>query len=116
MSIIPCPNCGKRVSSHAAICGYCGYELGEAGEEDRRRFRDRKLRHQLYRLNMASYAVMAAVIAAFAWYWIATDGFQAPVGTNGPFYLMGVGAVAYLVVRGLLFRARRQKKQNRRSD
>lgn len=115
MPIIPCPNCGKRISSRATICGNCGYELGEASEEDRRRFRRRKLRNHLYRLNMASYAVMAAIIAAFAWYWIASDGFQAPANTNGPFYLMGAGAVAYLVVRALQFRARRQKIENRRS-
>lgn len=115
MPVIPCPNCGQRVSSRAAICGNCGHELGDASEEDRKRFRRRKLRNQLYRLNMASYAIMAAVIAAFGWYWIGTDGFQAPVSTNGPYYLMAASAVAYLAVRALQFRLRRQKKENRRS-
>jgi hypothetical protein len=116
MSIVPCPQCGKRVSSRAAICGYCGFELGEVGEEDLQRFRERRLRDHIYRLNMASYAVMAAVIMVFAWFWVATGGFQMPVNSYGPYYLMLACGVAYLVVRVLLFRARRQKKENRRAN
>jgi hypothetical protein len=114
VSIVTCPQCGKRKSGLAPICDHCGFETGEAGEEDLRRFRKRKLREQIYRLNMASYAVMATAILAFAWYFVASGGFQMPPGTNGPFYLMGIAAIGYLVVRVLLFRARKQKKSIRR--
>lgn len=115
MSIVACPQCGKRVSSLAPICDRCGYEKGATSEEDLQRFRARRLRDQVYRLNMASYAAIAVVILAFAWYWAGTGGFQVPLSNNGPYYLFGAGAVAYLVVRALLFRARRQQKINRRS-
>lgn len=115
MSIVPCPQCGKRVSSRAAICSNCGFELGEVSEEDLQRFRERRLRTHIYHLNMMTYAVMTAVIAAFAWYWVATGGFQMPVNSYGPYYLIMACAVAYLVLRVLLFRARRQKRENRRS-
>jgi hypothetical protein len=39
-----------------------------------------------------------------------------PVNSYGPYYLMLACGVAYLVVRVLLFRARRQKKENRRAN
>jgi hypothetical protein len=116
MSIVACPQCGKRVSSLAPICDRCGYEKGETSEEDLQRFRARRLRDHVYRLNMASYAVIAVVILAFAWYWVGSGGFQAPLSTNGPYYLFGAGAVAYLVVRVLLFRAKRLQKLNRRGQ
>lgn len=115
MSIIACPQCGKRISSLAPICDHCGYRSGEASEEDLQRFRDRKLRKQIYRLNMATYTIMAVVLLAFGWYWAATNGFQAHANTNGPYYLTGASAVAYVVVRVMLFQARRQRKLNRRS-
>lgn len=110
MSIVPCPQCGKRISTQAPICDHCGYSSDEADEEASRRFRERKLRTRIYRLNMATYAVMTTVIMAFAWYWIDTGGFYRPADTRGPWYLMIVAAVAYLVVRVLLFRARREKR------
>lgn len=77
------------------------------------RFRERRLRKQVYRLHMASYGAMGTLILAFAWLWIGTAGFQMPPVTKGPFYLFGLGAVGYLVVRVLLFRARKQKKSIR---
>lgn len=111
MSIIDCPQCGKKTSSLAPICDHCGYSEGESNDEDLQRYRERKIRHHLYRLNMASYAIMTVVILAFGWYWIATDSFQVPSGTKGPYYLMMAGAVAYLVVRVMMFRAKRQRKE-----
>lgn len=114
MPIVDCPQCNKKISSLAPICDHCGYSTGDASAEDLRRYRERSIRDQLYRLNMFSYASMTIVILAFAWYWIATGSFQMPVSNNGPYYLMMVGAVAYLVVRVLIFRARGMKKQIRR--
>jgi hypothetical protein len=111
MSVIDCPQCGKKTSSLAPICDHCGYSEGETSEENLQRYRERKIRRHLYRLNMASYAIMTMVILAFGWYWIATDSFQVPSGTMGPYYLMMAGAVAYLAVRAMLFRARRQQKE-----
>lgn len=112
MSIIACPQCGKQVSNRAALCPHCGFQLGEASEEDYEIYRSRRLRDRIYRLNMISYAVITAFIAGFGWYWWASRGFTQ--GTNaGPFILMGVAAVAYLVVRGFLFHARQQRRKLR---
>ena len=109
MSIIACPECGKKVSSRAAICSHCGFQLGEVSEEDLEIFRARKLRDRIYRLNMSSYAAITLFLAGFGWYWWASRGFVEPP-TAGPFILMGVAALAYLVVRVLLFRARQERK------
>lgn len=109
MSIISCPECNKNISSKTAICNYCGFQLGEVTQEDLEVFRARKLRDQIYRLNMTSYAVITVFVAAFGWYWWDSRGFvQQP--SAGPFILMGLAAVAYVVVRGFLFRSRRQRK------
>lgn len=114
MSIIACPECGKKISSRAAICSHCGFQLGDATEEDLEIFRARRLRDRIYRLNMASYAAITVFVAAFGWYWWASQGFQLPP-TAGPFIAMGLAAAAYLVVRVLLFRSRQQRKQMRRT-
>jgi ribosomal protein L37E len=112
MSIIACPECGKKISSRAALCSHCGFQLREATEQDLEVFRARKLRDRIYRLNMISYAVITAFVGGFGWYWVATQGFVEPSST-GPFILMGLAAVAYLVVRALLFRSRQQRKAMR---
>lgn len=109
MSIIPCPQCSRKVSSRAALCPHCGFQLGEASEEDYEVYRARRLRDRIYRLNMISYAVITLFIAGFGWYWWASRGFTATTGA-GPFVLMGVAALAYLVVRAFLFSARRQRR------
>ncbi|HKJ17677.1 MAG TPA: zinc ribbon domain-containing protein [Xanthomonadales bacterium] len=110
MSIIDCPQCGKRTSSRAPICDHCGYAEGETNDEARQRFRERKIRNQLYRLNMASYAAMTIVILAFGWYWLATDGLNRPSDSIGPYFLMMVGALAYLGVRVMMFLAKKKRK------
>ena len=109
MSIIACPNCGKKISDKAPICAHCGFQSGEVTEEDLAVYSARRLRDRIYRLNMISYLVITIFVAAFGWYWWDSEGFVQPP-TAGPFILMGLGAVAYLVVRGLLFRARQQKR------
>ena len=81
-----------------------------------RRYRERSIRDQLYRLGMFSYGAMTMVIIAFAWYWVATGSFQHPPGTNGPYYLMMVGALSYLVVRVLIFQARGRRKAIRKGE
>lgn len=112
MAITACPECKNKVSSKSVICPRCGFELGESSEEDREIFRARKLRDRIYRLNMASYLVITVFVAAFGWYWYASRGFTEP-SQVGPFILMGISAVAYLVVRGLLFQARHQRRAMR---
>lgn len=116
MSIIPCPSCGKRISSLAPICDHCGHHEGRAEKSDLKRFHARQLRKQIYRLNMATYAIMTAVIIAFAWHLVVTGGLETAATSRGPFYLMMASAVAYLVVRIMLFRAKQQRKEFRRSD
>lgn len=115
MSIIACPECGKRISSLKPICPYCGFQLGEASEEDLHVFRLRQARQKVYRLNMVSYAVITVFVAAFGWYWLSTGGFQRPSST-GPYILMGLSAVAYIAVRGLLFLARGRLRRLKRGS
>lgn len=114
MAIMDCPSCNKKVSSQSALCPHCGFQLGEVSEEDREIFRARQLRDRIYRLNMLSYLVITVFVTAFGWYWWASAGFTEP-SPAGPFILMGVSAVAYLVVRGFLFYARQQRNAMRRT-
>ena len=109
MAIIACPECKKKISSKAAICSWCGHQMGEVTEQDIEVYEARRLRDRIYRLNMVSYLVITVFVGAFAWYWWQSGGFVEPP-TAGPLILMVVAAVAYLVVRGLLFRARQQRK------
>ena len=51
MAIIACPECGKKISSHAPICTHCGFQIGEVSEEQLEVFRGRKLRDKIYHLN-----------------------------------------------------------------
>lgn len=115
MAITACPACGKKISSHAAICSFCGLQLGEATERDREVFRARKLRDQRYRLNMMSYLVITLFLAGFAWYWWGSKGFLQPP-TLGPMLLMGLAAVAYIIVRAFLFQNRRVQRALQREQ
>jgi len=112
MAIVACPECGKKISSQRPICSYCGFEQGEVSEADLEVFRARKLRDQIYRLNMISYVVITVFVAGFGWYWWDSAGFS-QASSKGPFLLMGFAALAYLVVRALLFRSRQQRKSMR---
>lgn len=114
MSIIACSACGKRISSLSPICVHCGFQRGEASDEDLHAFSVRQARDRIYRLNMISYAVMTVFVAAFGWFWWVTAGFRQP-SPAGPFILMGLSALAYLVVRGLLFIARGRFRQLKRN-
>jgi len=114
MSIISCPECGKNISSRAVICNYCGARLGEVTEEDLRVYQARRLRDRIYRLNMTSYAVITAFIASFCWYWLESRGFSQST-TPWPFVLMGIAAMAYLVVRAFLFKNRKALKAMRQA-
>ncbi len=113
MAIIACPECGKKISSHAPICSHCGFQKGEVSEEQLAVFQARKLRDRIYHLNMISYAVITAFVAAFGWYWWDSGGFEHQ-SSSGPFILMGLAAVAYLSVRVLLLRIRHRQKTLRK--
>lgn len=112
MTIIACPECGKKISSRAVLCSHCGFQLGEADEQDLAVFQARRLRERIYRLNMISYGVITLFLGGFGWHWWDSNGFaQAP--TAGPLVLMGLAAGAYVVVRVLLFRSRQLRKAMR---
>lgn len=96
------------------ICNYCGAQFGEVTEADLKVFQARRLRNRLYRLNMSSYAVITLFIAGFCWYWWDSRGF-ADMASPGPFILMGLAALAYIVVRAMLFRNRQQLKSMRQA-
>lgn len=112
MAIIACPECGKKISSRAALCTWCGFQQGEVTEQDLEIFRSRRLREERYRLNMSSYAAIAVFLAGFGWYWWVSGSFAAPPSA-GPLMVMGLAAVGYLVVRIRLFRNRQRQKSLR---
>jgi hypothetical protein len=114
MAIVACPECGKKISSQTPVCSNCGFEQGEVSAADLDVFRARKLRDQIYRLNMLSYVAITVFVAGFGWYWWDSAGFS-QASSKGPFVLMGLAAVAYLAVRALLFRSRQQRKAMRQT-
>ena len=112
MSIIPCAECGKKVSSLTPVCPHCGHQSGDVSDEDLAIFRARQLRDRIYRLNMTSYLVITVFLGGFGWYWWDSAGFS-QASSAGAFILMAIAAIAYLAVRALIFRARGQQKAMR---
>jgi hypothetical protein len=110
MAIINCPNCNKKTSELSSRCPHCGFDRGSEDGERQKEIRRRKIRDRVYHLNMTSYGVITLFLAAFGWYWWDTSGFQQQ-SAFGPVLLLALAAVAYLAIRVLLFRARRQLKQ-----
>lgn len=98
MAIISCPGCKKNISSHTALCPYCGFQRGEVSEEQLKEFQRRKLRDRIYHLKMTSYAALALLIAAFGWFLVETSSFQ-QMPPKGPYVLFFIGTLGYLVVR-----------------
>jgi hypothetical protein len=114
MAIIQCPGCSKSISNMASLCPHCGFEREEVSDEQLEKFARRKLRDHIYRLKMSSYLVITVFLAAFGWYWLDTKDFQYAAG-RGPILLLGLCALAYLLVRVLMYRARSaQRRMNRR--
>ncbi len=85
-----------------------------ASDEELHVLHVRRARDRVYRLNMASYAVITMFLAAFGWYWWITAGFRHP-SPPGPFILMGITGVAYLAVRIMAFVARAQFRKLQRA-
>ncbi len=110
MAIINCPGCGKRTSEILSLCPHCGFDRGQVDEERQLELRRRILRDRVYHLKMTSYAVITVFLAAFGWYWWDTSGYQQQ-SSYGPIILLALGTVAYLAIRVLLFRARKQLKK-----
>lgn len=115
MSIVACTQCGKKISSNSAICDHCGHEAGEVSEADLHKYQERRLRSHIYHLKMATYAVMTVVAVAIGWYWIESGGFVLIVENRGPFYLLLLSGLAYVVIRIMLLRARRRQRTLRNS-
>ncbi len=113
MSIVVCPECGNKISSLAKICLHCGRIRDVPDDPQSLVFRQRQARERVYHLKMASYAMLTALLTAFSWYWWETAGFQQP-SSAGPYILMGLSGLAYLVVRVLLYQAQRKYRELRR--
>ena len=114
MAIINCPNCKKKITELSSRCPHCGFERGGEDDERATELKRRKLRDQVYHLNMTSYAVITFFLAAFGWYWWDTGGFQHR-SSIGPILLLVPSAAAYLAIRVFLFKARKRLRQiNRR--
>jgi len=103
VAIVNCPKCDKNISSLTSVCPYCEFERGEVAEGELKETRRRKIRDRIYHLKMASYAALALLLAAIAWYMKDTAGFQHRASV-GPYILFTIGAAIYLVIRVLLFR------------
>jgi hypothetical protein len=98
------------MSSKAALCPACGFERGEVSDEQLFEFQRRALRDRIYRLKMATYAAITLLLAAAGWYFYETSDLDlAP--SAGPLILVSIGAVLYVICRGLLFQAKRQLKR-----
>lgn len=104
MAIVNCPNCDNNISSLTTVCPYCDFERGEVAEEALKESRRRKIRDQIYRLKMASYAALTLLLVAFAWYMTDTAGLQHRASV-GPYILFTLGAAIYLLIRALLFKS-----------
>jgi len=105
MAIISCPQCEKLISSHTALCPYCGFQRGEVSEAQLKEFQRRKLRDRIYHLKMSSYAALALLVAAFGWFLLDTANLQ-HMPSNGPYILFCVGSLCYLVIRVYLYKTR----------
>jgi hypothetical protein len=95
------------------MCLHCGYVQTEMGDEQSLVLRQRRIRDKIYHLKMTSYAVMAVFLGAFSWYWWDSAGFVQP-SSAGPFVLMGLSGLAYMIVRALVFQAQRKQKELKR--
>ena len=104
--IINCPTCRKPMSSKAVACSNCNTERGELSDEQLSELSRRRLRDRIYRLKMASYAAISVLLAAAGWYFYEASDLDLTPST-GPLILVAVGAVAYVLVRALLFSAKR---------
>jgi len=104
MAIIACPKCEKPISSHTALCPYCGFQRGEVSEAQLKEFQRRKLRDRIYHLKMSRYAALALLIAAFGWFLLDTSNLE-HMPSRGPFMLFGAGSLWYLVIRFYLYKA-----------
>ena len=98
MAIVSCPSCDKNISSQTMLCPYCGFQRGEAAEEELKEYHRRKLRDRIYHLKMTSYVALTSLVAAFGWYMVDTSGLQHRASL-GPYALFTIGAAFYLVVR-----------------
>lgn len=106
MVVAPCLNCGKKISSHAAICSHCGFRFGEVTKRDLDVFNVRKLRQRIYQLRMFTYLAITMFVVGFGWYWLESGDFTQPPSKSS-LMLMCLAAIAYVVLRGMLHRARR---------
>jgi hypothetical protein len=113
MAIINCPGCNRKTSEISSRCPHCGFDRDTPDNDRLMELQRRRLRDRIYHLNMTSYAVITLFLAAFGWYWWDTGGFQHRSGT-GPLILLGIAALGYLVIRMLLFAARKQMRRARR--
>lgn len=113
MALERCPGCDKKLSSQLTLCPHCGFQRGEVDEDEFKESRRRELRDSVYHLNMASYVALTILVAAFAWYWVQTEGFLYR-SSIGPYMLFSLGAISYLVIRAFMFKRKTALRKLRR--
>jgi len=92
------------------MCLHCGHQRTGAVDEQSLVFRQRRMRDRIYHLRMTGYSVLAVILGAFGWFWWESAGFEQRTSA-GPFILMGIGGLGYLVVRTLIYQAQRKQKE-----
>ena len=104
MSLIRCLNCNQRISDKSLSCEHCGFGGLSSLSEDPERMEEMKrriYREKRYRLTMRSYVALTVFTIGMLWYWVQSDGFNAPPGT-GPVILLLIGAIGYFVIRTMM--------------
>lgn len=98
------------MSSKVPQCPNCGQERGEVSDERLEELARRSLRDRVYRLKMASYGAITLLLVAAGWYFYESSDLDL-TPSPGPLVLVAIGAVAYVITRGMLFKARRDLKR-----
>ena len=98
MALMNCPRCGNRYSSQLSDCPDCGLNPESSDIAAIKKAALRAFRGRIYRLQMASYTALTLFTAGFIWYYIESKQFHQSV-SYGIWILMGVGVIAYVVIR-----------------
>ena len=120
MSLISCPSCKKKISDKVQECPHCQFSFNQ-GEEDFERLRVlnyRTYRDKMYRFRMLTFVSMALAIAGLVpmlWsYAKAMDyGFNVKFTNHWGIYLVMAGFALYVLIRVLMFNAKRNYKSSK---
>ncbi|MCW8108636.1 hypothetical protein OPS25_09025 [Alteromonas ponticola] len=98
MALIDCPSCTKKISDKADTCQHCGFNLGQATDEDIVRKKQLNRFKKLNSIQTQSMIAMLLFVAGFAFmYWGGAR--QDELHYNIAVLMSVVGFVWYIVNR-----------------